>query len=76
MECSSGFSESTYDLEFQHMLRGKEGTKITSLPKISWLDQGQLERMVRLKKLSAFSGLTESVESSDVSPSNSLPLHL
>jgi hypothetical protein len=48
------------------MLRGKEGTKMTSLPKIDWLDHGQLERMVRLEKLSAFKGLTETVESSEV----------
>jgi dynein heavy chain 1 len=57
--------ESTYDTEFLHMMRGKEGTKPTVLPKISWLDQGQLERMVRLEKLPAFKGLTVSVESSE-----------
>lgn len=59
-------SESSYDLEFLHMMRGKEGTKMTSVPKINWLEHGQLERMVRLEKLPAFKGLTETVESSEV----------
>jgi hypothetical protein len=48
------------------MMRGKEGTKMTSVPKINWLEHGQLERMVRLEKLPAFKGLTETVESSEV----------
>jgi len=39
---------------------------MTSLPKISWLDQGQLERMVRLEKLPAFKGFTSTVQSSEV----------
>jgi len=47
-------------------MRGKEGSKMTSLPKISWLDQGQLERVVRLEKLPAFKGLVTTVESSEV----------
>ena len=47
-------------------MRGKEGSKMTSLPKISWLDQGQLERVVRLEKLPAFKGLVPTVESSEV----------
>jgi len=47
-------------------MRGKEGSKMTSLPKISWLDQGQLERVVRLEKLPAFKGLVVTVESSEV----------
>jgi hypothetical protein len=48
------------------MLRGKEGSKMTSLPKVSWLDQGQLERLVRLEKLPAFKGLSVTVQSSEV----------
>jgi len=39
---------------------------MTSLPKLDWLDQGQLERVVRLEKLPAFKGLVVSVESSEV----------
>jgi len=61
-----GCSESTYDAEFLHLMRGKEGSKMTSLPKIDWLDQGQLERVVRLEKLPAFKGLATTVESSQV----------
>ena len=61
-----GFSESTYDAEFLHLMRGKEGGKMTSLPKISWLDQGQVERVVHLEKLPAFKGLVTTVESSEV----------
>jgi len=64
-------SESTYDAEFLHLMRGKEGSKMTSLPKISWLDQGQLERVVRLEKLPAFKGLVVTVESSEVCLSTS-----
>jgi len=62
-------SESTYDAEFLHLMRGKEGSQMTSLPKISWLDQGQLERVVRLEKLPVFKGLVTTVESSEVSQS-------
>jgi len=62
-----GCSESTYDAEFLHLMRGKEGSQLTSLPKISWLDQGQLERVVRLERLPAFKGLAITVESSEVS---------
>ena len=47
-------------------MRGKEGSKMTSLPRIDWLDEGQLERMVRLEKLPAFKGLVTTVESSQV----------
>jgi len=61
-----GCSESTYDAEFLHLMRGKEGSKMASLPKIDWLDQGQLERMVRLEKLPAFKGLTVTVDSTQV----------
>jgi len=39
---------------------------MTSLPKINWLDNGQLERVVRLEKLPAFKGLVTTVESSEV----------
>jgi len=60
------YSESTYDAEFLHLMRGKEGSKMTSLPKLDWLDQGQLERVVRLEKLPAFKGLVVTVESSEV----------
>jgi len=47
-------------------MRGKEGSQMTALPKIHWLDQGQVERVVRLEKLPAFKGLVATVESSEV----------
>lgn len=57
-------NESTYDQEFQHLMRGMEGLLNENLPKIDWLKPSQLQSLVRLGRLPAFKGVTSSLQDS------------
>ena len=63
------FSESTYEAEFQHMLRGMEGvmTDRSAVPQVEGLSQQQAERMMKLAKLPAMKNLPQKVTSTAVS---------
>ncbi|TMS21226.1 Cytoplasmic dynein 1 heavy chain 1 [Larimichthys crocea] len=59
-------SELSYDVEFQHFLRGKEIVLTgMSLPKVKGLTSEQSEAMVRLSRLPAFSDLVDKVEADE-----------
>ncbi|XP_047193613.1 cytoplasmic dynein 1 heavy chain 1 isoform X1 [Scophthalmus maximus] len=59
-------SEPSYDVEFQHYLRGKEIVLTgMSLPKVKGLTTDQCEAMVRLSRLPAFKDLVSKVEADD-----------
>lgn len=65
---SSLLSESTYEAEFQHMLRGIEGllAEKSSL-KVEGLSQHQVDRMLKLAKLPAMKNLPQKMQSNPVS---------
>uniref|UniRef100_A0A8C3ASK7 Cytoplasmic dynein 1 heavy chain 1 n=1 Tax=Cyclopterus lumpus TaxID=8103 RepID=A0A8C3ASK7_CYCLU len=59
-------SEPSYDVEFQHFLRGKEIVLTgMSLPKVKGLTTEQSEAMVRLSRLPAFGDLVEKVQADE-----------
>lgn len=60
------YSESTYDMEFQHLMRGMEGHLTENLPKIDWLKPAQLQLVVRLESLAPFKGLLHALQKSEV----------
>ena len=60
-------SESTYDVEFNHLLRGMEGIITEKLPEMAGLDANQMERMIRLTKLPAFRQLPNKIHGNVVS---------
>uniref|UniRef100_A0AAQ4PH56 Cytoplasmic dynein 1 heavy chain 1 n=1 Tax=Gasterosteus aculeatus aculeatus TaxID=481459 RepID=A0AAQ4PH56_GASAC len=63
-------SEPSYDVEFQHFLRGKEIVLTgMTLPKVNGLTTEQSEAMVRLSRLPAFSDLVDKVQADEVSNS-------
>lgn len=59
-------SESTYDVEFQHLMRGVEGLLTENLPKIDWLKPAQLQLVVRLERLASFKGLSRALQENKV----------
>lgn len=56
------FSDSTYEVEFQHFLRGQEGLPLENIaPKVEGLSQAQASAMLQLSKLSPFRKLSQKV---------------
>jgi hypothetical protein len=56
-------SESTYEAEYQHFLRGQEGLLLDrSIPKIKFLGPEQNEALAKLAKLPAFKHLVKEVQ--------------
>ena len=63
----SCFSESAYETEFQHLLRGREGiVGDMHLPEVKGLKPPQAEAMMRLTKLPAFKALAKGVQNNPV----------
>ncbi|KAJ8394229.1 hypothetical protein AAFF_G00048120 [Aldrovandia affinis] len=59
-------SEPSYDVEFQHFLRGKEIVLTnTSVPKVKGLTSDQSEAMIRLSRFVAFKDLVSKVEADE-----------
>ena len=61
------YSESTYDAEFEHLMRGMEGLVKETVPKISWLKPAQLQALVRLERLQRFKCLSQNIQNNPVS---------
>lgn len=56
------FSDSTYEVEFQHFLRGQEGLPLENIaPKVEGLSQAQASAMLQLSKLSPFRKLSQKI---------------
>ena len=60
-------SESAYDVEFDHLLRGMEVIVTDKLASISGLNPQQVQNMVRLAKLPAFRNVDKLVQKNTVS---------
>ena len=56
------FSDSTYEVEFQHFLRGQEGLPLENIaPKVEGLSQAQASAMLQLSKLSPFRKISQKI---------------
>ena len=64
--CVAG-SESSYDVEFNHLLRGMEGIVTDSPPSVAGLSPQQAQSMQRLAQLPAFSNVAALVHNNAVS---------
>ena len=60
-------SESSYDLEFNHLLRGMEGIVTERPPSEAGLNPEQAQRMLRLAQLPAFANVAKLVQQNTVS---------